>query len=342
VALAAAAALLVVAGGGAVALGLPHAVDVQYRRFVDGDQLPAGQPLRARLLSPANNGRLSQWRVAVDAWESDTLRGTGAGTYQVQWNRYRDQVVEIVNAHSLYLEVLSDLGIVGLALLLLCLGVLARGLAGRLGGLERPIAGCLLAGAIAWLLQAGVDWDWQMPAITWWLFAAGGLALARPDEGHRRGLPRGGRLLLVLGLGLVAVLPAQVARSQHDLDHAVSAFRRGDCAAAVGSALDSVADLGARAEPYEVLGYCDVRYGEPARAVAAIQSAINRDPQNWEYRYDMAVVRGVSGLDPRPAIREALSLDPLSPAVVRLAKGLETADVRLWRARAAQALLLIS
>jgi hypothetical protein len=340
--LAAAAALLVVAGGGAVALHLPHAVEVQYHHFVDGDQLPAGQPLRARLTSPANNGRLSQWRVAVHAWESEIFHGTGAGTYQNEWNQQRDQVFDVVNAHSLYLEVLSDLGVVGLGLLLVCLVVLLSGLGGRLSGLERPVAASLLAATLAWLLQAGVDWDWQMPVVTWWLFAAGGLALARADDIRRRGPGRLGRLVLLLVLGLLAVLPAQVARSQRDLDSAVSAFRRGNCAAAASSALASIAALGARADAYEVLGYCDVRYGEPTLAVAAIQSAINRDPGNWEYEYDMAVVRGVSGLDPRPAIRQALVLNPLSPVVIALARGLETSDMSLWRARAAKTPLLIS
>ncbi len=100
--------------GAAAAFDLPHEISHQYDRFVLNQQIKPGQATRERLLNPANTGRLSAWRVALDSWEAEALHGTGAGTYQNEWNRHRDNNQDLVNAHSLYLEVLSDLGLVGL------------------------------------------------------------------------------------------------------------------------------------------------------------------------------------------------------------------------------------
>jgi hypothetical protein len=339
-------AVVVVAGAGAAAaFDLPHELSHQYDRFVINQQLKPGQPIRERLTNPANTGRLSAWRVAVKAWNSQPLHGTGAGTYQNEWNRQRDDTEDLVNAHSLYLEVLSDLGLVGLALLAVCLVMLVSGVATRrVSGSDRAIGASLLAAAVSWLLHAGVDWDWQMPVITWWLFAAGGLGLARAGNGRSRALGVPGRfprVLVMLGIGLVVLLPVQVALSQSNLTRSIAAFAGGNCNAAVRYALQATSYVGARAEPFEVVGYCDARYHHTRLAVAAIQNAINRDPENWEYRYDMSVVRGLGGLDPRAAARQALTLNPLNPLTASLETALRTANPHLWRVRAAKAPLLV-
>ena len=64
-----------------------------------------------------------------------------------------------MDAHSLYLETLAELGLVGLGLLVL---VLAPPLAGAFRGASAAAAG----GYVAFLVHAGVDWDWEMPAVT--------------------------------------------------------------------------------------------------------------------------------------------------------------------------------
>ncbi len=198
-----AALVIGVAGIGAVvAFDLPREISHQYDRFVLNQQIKPGQAIRERLLNPANTGRLSAWRVAVDSWEADIVHGTGAGTYQNEWNRHRDNNQDLVNAHSLYLETLSDLGLVGLVLLAVCLAMVVAGVASRVKGSDRAVGAGLLAAAVAWLLHAGVDWDWQMPVITWWMFAAGGLGLARGGKGRAAAFPiprRFGRVLADAG-----------------------------------------------------------------------------------------------------------------------------------------------
>jgi tetratricopeptide (TPR) repeat protein len=205
------------------------------------------------------------------------------------------------------------------------------------------VAAGLLGAAVCWLLHAGIDWDWEMPAVTWWLFALGGLTLARGSR-SRPGLAppsRLARLIVMLGIAVVALLPVQVGLSQLHLTRAVAAFRAGDCNRAVKNALSARSNMPARAEPFEILGYCDARYGHRELALTSIRSAINRDPYNWEYHYDLALVLGAGGLDPRREARIARSYNPLSPVTANLARALSGRDPRVWRAQALAAPLLV-
>src|SRR5207249_5993852 len=93
--------------------------------------------------------------------------------------------------------------------------------------------------------------------------------------------PGAARLAVAIPLLLLAALPYKVYSSQAWLDRADNAFARRDCAAASDDARSSLSALGARPEPYEVLGYCAIRAGDPRQAIGDMQSAIDRDPHNW-------------------------------------------------------------
>ena len=67
--------------------------------------------------------RAQYWRVAWRAFERHPLLGSGAGTFDEQWLRYRGSGVSVRDAHSLYLETLSELGVVGLLLLVALLAL---------------------------------------------------------------------------------------------------------------------------------------------------------------------------------------------------------------------------
>ena len=70
-------------------------------------------------------GRAAAWRVAWDAARSRPVVGIGAGGFEQRWLAARRQPFAFRDAHNLYLEMLAELGAVGLALLLAAFAVLA-------------------------------------------------------------------------------------------------------------------------------------------------------------------------------------------------------------------------
>lgn len=123
---------------------------------------------RARLTT-SRGTRSDLYRVAVDGFEERPLVGDGAGAYEYRFMRTRDVPEKVRNAHSLYLETLGGLGLVGAALLLLFVGsLIAAAVRARVrpGGLARSQAAAAGAACAVWFAHSWVDWDWQMPAFT--------------------------------------------------------------------------------------------------------------------------------------------------------------------------------
>ncbi len=184
------AVLVVVAALVLGAFGFAHR---EYDKFIHGTNEQHTVQTRERLSDPANDGRLPLWKAAVRIYETDKFHGTGAGTYQLYYTRYRTVRSYVVDTHSLYLQSLAELGIVGFVLILVVVFGILVGLAARIRGPGRAIYAALFAVTLAWAIHQAVDWDWQMPAITLEVFMLAGLALARPADGRpgRFGLPFG-------------------------------------------------------------------------------------------------------------------------------------------------------
>lgn len=324
----------------ALVLGAPDAVSRQYDRFVSADSVTqADDGLRGRLTDPSNNGRIEQGRVALRGFERDPVHGAGAGTYALEWDRHRPWVYQVEDAHSLYIEILGELGIVGLVLVLMAIGLVLAGFLARARGPDRVVGGALFAAGVAWALHAGIDWDWEMPVITGWFFAAGGLALAGPAGTESRlGAHPLGRIIVAVCCLLLAILPVRVFLSERALRESARAFAAGDCATAVDRALKSNEALGTRPEPFILLGYCNVRLGQADLAVRAMRTAVRKDPNNWEGHYGLAVVRAAAGKDPRPSLRMARRLNPHSP-LVSVTSRLLGDEPEKWSKRALRARL---
>ncbi len=62
----------------------------------------------------------------------------------------------------------------------------------------------------------------------------------------------------------------------------------------------------------------------------ALEEAVERDPDNWEFHYGLAIVRGSAGLDPRPAARDALRHNPHDALTKSLVGYVDTSDRRTW------------
>jgi hypothetical protein len=345
VAATAAGALLLAAGTAWIALDLDDRISRQYEKFKQGDVLRASEDARERLTAIGNNGRIQHWEEAIDAFSSDPLKGTGAGTYELTWAEHRPSDFTVRDGHSLYLETLSELGLVGGLLLVAALAGVLVALAMRSGGHGRgPWSALFIAGCV-WALHAAQDWVWELPAVTAWLFAAGGIALARPPGAPETRLVAPSRIarvvaaLVVLALAVTPVLNAIADARVRD---SVAAFKGGDCDRAIDEALSATSALSARPEPYAILAFCDVRLGDEPLAERMMRNAVDRDPNNWVYHYGLALVLGAEGRDPRPAIAEARRLNPREPRAIEAEEAFaSTNDPEKWRRWALKARLPI-
>lgn len=310
-----------------------------WERFTSPVEVSSKLTPAQRFAQVGNNGRLELYEVALrEGVTQHPVRGTGVGTFATLWTKHRASDQSVVDAHSLYLEVLAELGVVGLGLLLLTLTSMVTALARRAwqdGG-----AWALLAAlAVGWCVGAAFDWYWELPAVTVWLFAAGGLALSRPREADDGGgdvssgrpLPQWARVATVAALLLLATTPVSVFRSQTALTDAIAAFRAGDCTTTARRSLDAAAALNSRPEPFELLTYCDARAGRTVLAAQAARAAVKRDPDNWEFRYVLAMALAAGGNDPRPAAREALARNPRDPRARAAFAAFRDAAPRDWR-----------
>jgi O-antigen ligase len=302
---------------------------------------------RERLTDPSDiadlgrQSRVQYWRVALDAFEDEPIRGTGVGTFARRWARDRPTSESTTEGHSIYLETLGELGLVGASLIVVVLVMLVMPFGAGLRRGQRPLQAAALAIALAWLVHAGIDWDWELPALTIWLFAFGGCVLAAsPTRLGRVGAPS--PLLRVITASaslLMAVTPATIAVTQSRLDASVAALLRGDCGTAERLAAKASSMLPPRAEPYEVLAYCESRSGRHRRAIAMIERAMERDPHDWELLYGLALVRAAAGEDPRNALQGALLLNPREALIRASIDRFSGADPRQWRKQARDALL---
>ncbi len=137
-------------------------------------------------LGSANSNRADYWRVAWDAAGDQPLRGLGPGGFGPVWLRERPYPEAVKDAHSLPLETLLELGLVGLALLLTLVGAVAVAARDALR-VNAALAAGPAAVVATWFVHASIDWDWEMPALTLVAVACAGLLLTgaavRPRAG---------------------------------------------------------------------------------------------------------------------------------------------------------------
>jgi hypothetical protein len=128
------------------------------------------------------SNRYAYWRVAFRAFKHEPFHGVGAGGWAVWWLRYRPFPEAAADAHSLPLQTLAELGVVGLALLVTFLGAVA--LAAARAMRARPaLAAGPVAALIVYIVHAPLDWDWQMPAVSLVAFVLAGMVLVLAEQG---------------------------------------------------------------------------------------------------------------------------------------------------------------
>ena len=139
---------------------------------------PPARGATAERFADVGSNRADYWRVALDSFAEHSLKGVGASGFRSEWLREREVREGAVDAHSLYLETGAELGVVGLLLLGAFLGGLGAS-AARAYRRDPVLAAGLCAGLAALALHAGIDWDWELPALTLPALLLAGALLAR-------------------------------------------------------------------------------------------------------------------------------------------------------------------
>lgn len=181
-------------GDGELALGVPPRLAIGLAIVVvvagaialasSGEDLGRVDSGGAGRLGTVNSNRYDYWRVAASTFADHPLAGHGSGSFRVDWLRERDVRERVVDAHSLYAETAAELGLLGLAALAAFLGgILLAGLA-AVRRLRADGAGPA-AVAIAWAVHAGIDWHWEMPAVTLVALACAARLVAVAEQGDR-------------------------------------------------------------------------------------------------------------------------------------------------------------
>jgi O-antigen ligase len=135
----------------------------------------------AQRLQSVESSRYDYWKVALEhGFEPHPLEGIGAGGFAVVWLEFRDVRERAKVAHSLYVETLAELGIVGFAILALFLGGLTLA-AARALRIDPARAVGPAAALVIWATHSAIDWDWQMPALTLVALVLAGMLIATSE-----------------------------------------------------------------------------------------------------------------------------------------------------------------
>lgn len=255
----------------------------------------------ARIVS-LKGERAKIWSAALSAFGSAPLVGIGPGTFQFWWENEVEEGESLRDAHSLYLETLAELGLIGLALLVGLLATLAvaafRARLAARSSAEVGMAAGLASAYVVFLFHAGVDWMWEVTAIPILGLGAAliaGAALALPRRSHSK-LPRT-RAALVLAAVLAGALMIPGLVSENRMRATEAAFSVGLVERAGDLATDAVEAAPWAADPYAVRALVMLARERPGRAAADVRAAIEREPQNWRHRLLLARVQIDSGND---------------------------------------------
>jgi O-antigen ligase len=248
--------------------------------------------------------RAQYWRVAWRAFERHPLLGSGAGTFDEQWLRYRGSGISVRDAHSLYLEALSELGVVGLVLVvaLLALPIVA----GRRA--RDPLTTACLASYCAFLVHAAFEWDWEMPVVT-----VAGLLLASVlvrSRASTRDVVLGGvaRVAAVAAVAALAAFVVVALVGNTDVVAAEGLIAHGDVQGAAARANRARQLLPWASEPWLVIADARARSLDAAGACASLRAAIARDGADWSLWFRLAAAS--RGEERDAALRRAIALNP--------------------------------
>jgi O-antigen ligase len=342
--------------GAIVVLGIPvlaalvrfgtieRTVKNQWHAFIHLSDKGSASSTQTRLLSGAGN-RYDYWRVAWKVFSAHPAAGVGAGNYPPQYYRYRRTQEAIENPHSLEMQVLSELGVMGAALLALAavgVGLGARRLrrAARASANARTVAVAAIGVTLAWFVDASGDWMHLLPGIT--AIALSAIAvLAREGSDESRVAEAGPRrrwrverryvtlgaaaaLAFVLAIAGATFLRSELTHIYVDRAHAELAAHPAKTLTDANRALRLDAS---NIDAYYFKAAAYARFNDAGASRGTLLQATAQDPTNfvtWTLLGDLEV-RLRNFASAKTFYENAHVLDPNDPTIAALANDPKTA-----------------
>jgi hypothetical protein len=320
----------------AVAAGAPGAAQDRWQEFKRPNAV-AGAPTPKNVFDRfgdlSGNRRYQYWSTALDAFKDKPLTGIGPGTFEFYWLQHGAVYEFVRDAHSLFVETLGELGLVGLLLLLGAFAtVLVRGAAGNRGDpATRAVATAATAGVAAFCEGATVNWTWEIGVvpITTMVLIAVALAASRPaplvraellaeEAGERPSLRVPRAAIVALSVAALAAIALPLA-STAALRRSQDSVARSDLGRALSQAEGAASLQPYAATPALQRGLVLEEAGSYAAAAAAARVALAREPQNWRVWLVLSRLEAERG-DASAALaafRRARTLNPGSPVFAR-------------------------
>ena len=265
---------------------------------------PAAEPTE-RFFSLSPGRREQFWSIAWQDFEAHPVAGSGSGSFGRYWLEHRPVGRFVRDAHSLYLETLAELGLVGLALLAVAL---AAPVASAVGARGEPLVPAALGAYAVYVVQAGADWLWEMPVTTMAALVCGAALLlsGRPRVASPIPRPvRAGAVLLALALGALSFIGLIGNSATAASERALIA---GDLERAETQARRATAWARWAADPWLLLGRAQLERGEREAARHSLERALELDPGDWLLWYERGLV--ARGVERRSAFARAARLNP--------------------------------
>lgn len=303
----------------ALALSAPGRASSGWDEFKRGGGPGSGA---GRLGSVAGQSRYQLWSAAVRENATDPLIGTGSGTFEFWWERDGDTTETVRDTHSLYLQTLGELGIVGFVLLAAFLLAIVVAGGQRLRAAEsrsRARLAAAAAGFAAFCITAVFDWMWQLPVLPVAMLLLATILVAPREARPMAGL----RLPLRLGIGF-ACLAAIVAiaiplASTSLLRQSEADARGGDLRGALQDARTAQNVQPGAAGPRLQQALVLEAQGDLPGAAEAARAATEREETNWRNWLVLSRVEAERGraAGAVAAYERARSLNPRSSLFAR-------------------------
>ena len=295
--------------GAAVAVAVAVAVGVNASSIATS----SGGTSAARLTDLTLSGRVDAWQAAWTLTESSPVHGNGVGSFARRWPELRPATAgHILQPHSVELEQLAELGIVGFLLFAAAWILLLRCPNRR----DTPLAAAATAAAVVVLVQASGDWTWSFPGLVAPAFLVVGAAGGRPGSGRRSRLHRE---VLATAAALAALVALGAPYLGHRAFAAASREQTSNPSRALSSAVSATRLNPWDSDAYALRGAILEAHGDYRGAADAYANAAQNSVEPWAAHLEEARAAGLAGQHDRAetACRSALKENPyIAPEVL--------------------------